>query len=76
MVFIRPVAAGTRGAPKAALRREAGAKKSLGALFSKLLGSTVSSGPEPRGYAAPPELPCAERRVLEPRGHMAAPELP
>jgi hypothetical protein len=32
--------------------------------------------PEPRGHVAPPELPCAGRRVLEPRRHVALSELP
>jgi hypothetical protein len=31
--------------------------------------------PEPRGYAAPPELLCAGRRVAEPRRHVVALEL-
>jgi hypothetical protein len=45
MIFIQPGAAGIRKAPRAVLRREAGAekktKKSSEALFSELLGSTV-----------------------------------
>jgi hypothetical protein len=51
MVFIRPRAAGTRGAPGAALRLEAGAeeKNSSGALFSELLGSTVFIRPGAAG---------------------------
>jgi hypothetical protein len=40
------------------------------------LARRFSFGPEPRGHAAPLELPCVGRRVLEHRGHVSAPELP
>jgi hypothetical protein len=63
-VFIQPGAAGTRGAPGAALHRKAG----TGAVGTRgTLGAAGSWEPEPRGHAAPSELPCTERRVLPPK---------
>jgi hypothetical protein len=69
---------GTRGAPRATLRREAGAKKNLirqEFCFLSCSARRFSSGPEQRGQAVPPELPCVRRQVLDPRGHMPALEL-
>jgi hypothetical protein len=75
MVFIQPRATGTCGAPEAALHRAAGAKKSSGALFSALLGSTVFIQPGAAVARDAPELPCTGRRVREPTRHVPTPEL-
>jgi hypothetical protein len=66
---------GTRGAPGAALRRAAGAKKIIQSSVSELLGPMFFSDSELRGHTASSELSCARRRVLEPMGHMPALEL-
>jgi hypothetical protein len=72
MVFIRPGAAGTHGAPRAALRRAAGAKKIIRSSVSELVSLTFFLRPEATGTRDTPELSCAGRRVLEPTEHVLA----
>jgi hypothetical protein len=62
-----------RGSSGAALSQQvgAGAQTTRGSP-----GAPLRWEPEPQGHAAPPELPCAGRQVLELSRHVATLELP
>jgi hypothetical protein len=63
MAFIQPGAAGTRGAPGAALCQEAGAEKNHQELcFLSCSARRFSSDPEPWGHAAPQSCPASGGR--------------